>query len=459
MSLKIYNPATEELIKEIPVDNSETLAHKYESLKKGVQEFKKTSVRDRILIMSKFADLLRKNKDHLARVLSDEMGKPYKEALGEVKGAAEKIQFFLQESEAYLQKKKVNHDGGTEEFISYEPLGIVANISAWNYPYLVGVNIFVPALISGNGVFYKPSEYSTLTGIEIEKLLFEAGFPPEIFKLAIGGPEVGEILLSMPLDGYFFTGSYKTGQYIATKVASKLVPVGLELGGKDPLYVTNRVSSIKNVAASAVSGAFYNNGQSCCSVERIYVHEDVYDEFLDNFLKEVSKLKVGQPFDDGITQGAISRKEHLAYLENQIEDALSKGAKLEAGGKTITGPGFFFEPTVLTDVNHQMKVMKDETFGPIIGIQKVSNDAEALSLMNDTDYGLTASVFTSDKARAENLMAELDAGTCYLNCCDRVSGYTPWAGRKNSGLGATLSFHGLYVFTKTKAWHFRQNMQ
>jgi len=458
MSLKIFNPSTNELIKEIPVDNSETLAHKYESLIKGVRDFKETSVRDRILMMSKFADLLRENKERLARILSEEMGKPYSEALGEVKGAAVKIQFFLQESEKYLTKKKVNHDGGTEEFISYEPLGIIANISAWNYPYLVGVNIFVPALICGNGVFYKPSEYSTLTGIEIEKLLFQAGFPPEVFKLAIGGAEVGEELLNMPLDGYFFTGSYKTGKHIATKVAPKLVPVGLELGGKDPLYVTNKVNSIKDVAASAVSGAFYNNGQSCCSVERIYVHDEVYDEFLEAFLKEVENLKVGSPFDKDITQGAISRKEHLSFLEEQVSDALSKGAKLETGGKVISGSGNFFEPTVLTNVNHQMKVMTEETFGPIIGIQKVSNDAEALVQMNDTDYGLTASVFTSEKSRAEKLMSELDAGTCYLNCCDRVSGYTPWSGRKNSGLGATLSFHGLYVFTKTKAWHYRQNM-
>lgn len=457
MSLVITNPATEEVIKEIPQDNRETLEHKYESLKKGFVEYQKTSVRDRILMMSKFADLLRERKEHLARVLSDEMGKPYQESLGEVKGAAVKIQYFLQESEKYLTKEKVNHDGGTEEFISYEPLGIVANISAWNYPYLVGVNIFVPALICGNAVFYKPSEYSTLTGIEIEKLLFEAGFPPEVFKLAIGGPEVGEVLLDLPLDGYFFTGSYKTGQYIATKVAPKLVPIGLELGGKDPLYVTDEVADIKSVAQSAVSGAFYNNGQSCCSVERIYVNENIYDEFLPLFLEEVSKLKVGDPHNKENTQGAVTRGQHLDFLDNQVQDALNKGAKLESGGKRIDGPGYFYEPTVLTNVNHDMLVMKEESFGPIIGIQKVSNDDEALSLMNDTDYGLTSSVYTNKKERAEALMEKLDSGTTYLNCCDRVSGYTPWAGRKNSGLAATLSFHGIYLFTKTKAWHMRQS--
>lgn len=458
MTLKIINPATDELIKEIPVDTTESLNHKYESLKVGLIEWKKVSVKDRIIKMSKFADLLRTKKDHLARVLSDEMGKPFDEAVGEIKAAAVKIQFFLQETEKHLHKQKVNHDGSTEEFISYEPLGVIANISAWNYPYLVGVNIFVPALICGNCVFYKPSEYSTLTGIEIEKLLFEAGFPPEVFKLAIGGPEVGETLLDMPLDGYFFTGSHKTGQHIATRVASKLVPVGLELGGKDPLYVTDEVANIKSVAQAAASGAFYNNGQSCCSVERIYVHEKVYNEFLPLFLEEVSSLKVGNPHDKGVTQGAISRKDHLSFLENQISDAVGKGAKVELGGSRVTGPGNFFSPTVLTNVNHEMKVMKEETFGPLIGVQMVKDDEEAIKLMNDTEYGLTSSVYTRKKQRGEDILEQIDSGTCYLNCCDRVSAYTPWSGRKNSGLGSTLSFHGIYTFIKPKAWHLRQQL-
>jgi acyl-CoA reductase-like NAD-dependent aldehyde dehydrogenase len=456
MSLKVINPATNELIKEIPTDTVETLKHKHESMKRGLLCWKKTSVRDRILIMSKFSDLLRQNSERLAIILSEEMGKPLAESLGEIKAAAVKTQFFLQESEKYLRKEKVNHDGSTEEYISYDPLGVIANISAWNYPYLVGVNIFVPALICGNAVFYKPSEYSTLTGIEIEKLLYKAGFPPEVFKLAIGNHKVGQALLELPLDGYFFTGSHKTGKHIATTVAPKLVPVALELGGKDPLYVTDQVISLKETAEAAVSGAFYNNGQSCCSVERIYVHQGVYDDFVEHFLTAVSNLKVGNPMEKGVTQGAISRFDHLNYLLDQVNDATSKGAEVKIGGKIMDGPGNFFEPTVLTNVTHEMKVMKDETFGPIIGIQKVANDEEAVLLMNDTDYGLTASVYTSKRNRGEDLIEQIDAGTCYLNCCDRVSAYTPWSGRKNSGLGMTLSFHGIYTFIKPKAWHLRQ---
>src|SRR5690606_25672361 len=174
------------------------------------------------------------------------------------------------------------------------------NISAWNYPYLVGVNVFVPALIAGNAVLYKPSEYTTLTGIEIEKLMHEAGVPKEVFQVVIGAREAGEALLELPLDGYFFTGSYKTGQYIYQKVAPKMVPCGMELGGKDPLYITDEISDINNVAAGTADGAFYNNGQSCCAVERIYVHEKVYDAYVDAFVKEVKTYKAGLPTEEGV---------------------------------------------------------------------------------------------------------------------------------------------------------------
>src|SRR5215204_5594144 len=194
----------------------------------------------------------------------------------------------------------MNADENLIERISYEPLGVVCNISAWNYPYLVGINVFVPALLAGNTVMYKPSEYSTLTGFEIEKLLKEAGVPENVFHIAVGGKEVGELLLQLSFDGYFFTGSYKTGKLIYEKVASKMVPCQCELGGKDPLYVTDDVADITAVAIAAADGAFYNNGQSCCAVERIYVHESVYDAYLAAFEKEVTSYKLGLPEVEGI---------------------------------------------------------------------------------------------------------------------------------------------------------------
>ena len=186
------------------------------------------------------------------------------------------------------------------EKIAFEPLGVVANISAWNYPFLVGVNVFVPALIAGNAVLYKPSEYATLTGLKIQDLLFKAGIPKNVFAAVVGGAEAGESLLELPLDGYFFTGSYRTGKHIYQSVAHKMVPVQLELGGKDPMYVSADNTNIQGVAAAGVEGAFYNNGQSCCAVERIYVHESIYDQYVEAFKSEMANMKVGNPTDDGI---------------------------------------------------------------------------------------------------------------------------------------------------------------
>jgi acyl-CoA reductase-like NAD-dependent aldehyde dehydrogenase len=234
-----------------------------------------------------------------------------------------------------------------------------------------------------------------------------------------------------------------------------MVPCQLELGGKDPLYVTDDVKDIAGVAAGTADGAFYNNGQSCCAVERIYVHEKVYDKYVNAFVKEVKSWKIGLPTEEGVYIGALTRKEQPGLLENQVKDALQKKATLLTGGKVIEGRGNYFEPTVLTDVDHSMKVMQEESFGPIIGIMKVKDDQEAVKLMQDTSYGLTASVYSESMGRARQILAQIDSGTGYWNCCDRVSAGLPWSGRKHSGIGATLSHQGLRAFTKPKGWHLR----
>jgi acyl-CoA reductase-like NAD-dependent aldehyde dehydrogenase len=228
-----------------------------------------------------------------------------------------------------------------------------------------------------------------------------------------------------------------------------------ELGGKDPLYVADDVVDIDGVAAGTADGAFYNNGQSCCSVERIYVHEKIYDQYVASFVKEVKSWKIGKPTEEGVYIGPLSRKGQVSFLESQVNDAVAKGARILIGGKKISGTGYYFEPTVLVDVTHEMLVMKEESFGPIIGIMKVKNDEEAIKLMQDTAYGLTAAIYSSDRSRAAAMMNQLDAGTVYWNCCDRVSAALPWSGRKHSGFGATLSHAGLRAFTKPKGYHLR----
>ncbi|MBD0277829.1 MAG: aldehyde dehydrogenase family protein [Flavisolibacter sp.] len=455
--MKIINPATEEVIKEVEEDNLSSLQTKFQLLKKTQGEWEQVSLTERINVLKQFSDLLEKNKEDLASVLTSEVGKPLQQSRNEINGARQRIQWITENAEKYLSDEWMTRNGSTEEKIVYEPLGIVCNISAWNYPYLVGVNVFVPALVAGNGVLYKPSEYATLSGLQIKKLLNEAGVPENIFQIAIGPGTVGELLLQLPFDGYFFTGSYKTGKYIYEKVAPKMVPCQCELGGKDPLYVADDISDIKAVAAGTADGAFYNNGQSCCAVERIYVHQNIYDQYVEAFISEVTSWKTGAPTEEGVYVGPLSRKEQLSVLEQQVREAVQKGAVVLTGGKRKEGKGYYFEPTVLINVTHNMQVMREESFGPIIGIMKVKDDEEAIQLMQDTDYGLTASVYSSNQQRAEKILQKIDAGTGYWNCCDRVSAAVPWSGRKNSGIGATLSHTGLRAFTKPKAYHLRSN--
>jgi len=453
--MKIINPANEEVIKEVVEDSKESVNMKFDLLRTAQTAWQKTELSERIKILNRFSDLLEKNIEHLAAVLTSEVGKPLQQSRNEVNGARTRIKWLTENAAKYLADEIMNSAPDLTEKISYEPLGVVCNISAWNYPYLVGVNAFVPALLAGNTVMYKPSEYSTLTGLEIEKLLKEAGVPQNAFHAAIGARTVGELLLEVPFDGYFFTGSYKTGKYIYEKVSPKMVPCQLELGGKDPAYIADDVADVKSVAAGTADGAFYNNGQSCCSVERIYVHEKIYDQYVTEFVNEVKSWKIGNPDEASVYIGPLSRKEQVAFLEGQVKDAVQKGGIVKTGGKRMERKGFYFEPTVISEANHSMNVMRDESFGPIIGITKVKDDVEAVQLMQDSEYGLTAAVYSRNQQRAEKILQQINSGTGYWNCCDRVSAALPWSGRKHSGIGATLSHAGLRAFTKPKAYHLK----
>jgi acyl-CoA reductase-like NAD-dependent aldehyde dehydrogenase len=454
--MKIINPATEETLADIPEDSRVSLEEKLQILQQGQLKWSQLSISHRVSVLQKFSELLAHNIEELASVLTSEMGKPLQQSRNEVNGARVRIAWLAGNAAKYLADEIMTVDENLEERISYEPLGTICNISAWNYPYLVGVNVFVPALLAGDAVMYKPSEYATLTGIQIRKLLLEAGIPDAVFQLAIGGKETGEILLDLPFDGYFFTGSYKTGKYIYERVSRKMVPCQCELGGKDPLYVADDVGDIASVAVATADGAFYNNGQSCCAVERIYVHENIYDQYVAEFKREVQRWKTGEPVHEGVYIGPLTRKDQIRILEDQIDDAIRKGATVETGGKPQVRKGYFFEPTILTGVDNSMKIMREESFGPVIGIMKVKDDNEAVNLMNDSEYGLTAAVYSKDEGRAKNILSRMNAGTGYWNCCDRVSAALPWSGRKNSGIGSTLSHAGLRAFVRPKAYHLKK---
>ncbi len=455
--MKIINPATEAVIGELAEDNASSVAAKFKQVEKGQKDWAKTPLARRVEALTRFRDLTVERKEKLAQIMTSETGKPISQSRNELGALPGRISFFLESTEAAIRQETVHSDpaGKLEEKISYEPLGVVGNISAWNYPYFVGSNVFVPALLTGNAILYKPSEFASLTGVAITELLHESGVPKDAFQSVLGGGAVGAELLKAPLNGVFFTGSYPTGRKIAEAVASRMIRVQLELGGKDPTYVCEDVD-VNAVAEGVADGAFYNNGQSCCSVERIYVHEQIYESFVEAFLSTVRGFVVGDPLDEKTYIGPLTRPAQLDFLEKQVADAQAKGAKLLAGGKRIAGrKGPYFEPTVFVDVNHTMELMREESFGPLIGIQKVKSDAEALVLMNDTAYGLTAGVYTRDRDRGLKILSAVNAGSAYWNCCDRVSPRLPWSGRGHSGVGSTLSKLGIQAFVQPKAWHLR----
>jgi acyl-CoA reductase-like NAD-dependent aldehyde dehydrogenase len=453
--LAIHNPATGERIATVAADDAASVAAKAGRARAAQPAWAATPLAERLACVERFRAGVVRDLEALAVTMTRETGKPIRMSRNELNGLLPRLDFFLQQTRAATATETVFDEGGMREQIEHVPLGVVANISAWNYPWFVGCNVIVPALLTGNAVLYKPSEYATLTGLEIARLLHEAGVPKDVFTALVGEGAVGAALLEQQLDGLFFTGSHATGARIAQALSGRLVKLQLELGGKDPTYVCDDADPT-TAAGSLADGAMYNTGQSCCSVERIYVHESIHDAFVAAFVEAVKGMKAGDPMAQDTYIGAITRAPQLAVLQAQVADAVAQGATLHTGGRRLPGPGNWFAPTVFSNVDHRMALMRDESFGPVIGIQRVSGDEQAVRLMNDTRYGLTAGVYTPDEARARRLLAQVNAGSVYWNCCDRVSPRLPWSGYGDSGVGLTLSTYGIQTFTRPKAWHLRQ---
>ncbi len=452
--LEITNPADGTRVAEVDADDAAGVAAKAARARAAQPAWAARPLAERIACIGRFRASVAAELDALAATLTLEVGKPLQQSRNELNGFLGRIDFFVAEIERSTSRTELHADATMREAIGHEPLGVVANVSAWNYPWFVGGNVFVPALMAGNAVLYKPSEFALLTGHHMARLLHSSGVPDDVFILVVGGGDVGAALVEQDVDGVFFTGSVATGKRIAAIVGPRMVRLQLELGGKDPGYVADD-ADVQAAAESLADGAMYNTGQACSSIERIYVHEAVHDAFVDALLKSVAGFAVGDPMAEGTYIGPITRSPQVGVIEAQLADAIAKGATVRTGGRRIDRPGHWFEPTVLTDVDHTMTVMRDETFGPVVGIQKVSGDDEALALMNDTRYGLTASMYTRDAARAEAVLSRVRAGTVYWNCCDRVSPRLPWTGVGDSGVGVTLSTYGIEAFTRLKAWHLR----
>eukprot|EP01133_Synstelium_polycarpum_P015485 gene15485-18388_t len=457
--LQPINPATNKPIKDIKIDTKDTLKKKFDRAYLFKKEWRFVPQTEKANMMIRFRDLLLQRVDSLASDLSEETGKPITQAKGEIKAVCDRIDFFLHNFSDALQDRAVRVTDKFRESLSYEPLGVVGNISAWNYPFFIGLNAIIPALLTGNCVMYKPSEFSSITGINIMTLLHEAGVPEAAFQVVLGKAVISQSLLALPIDGLFFTGSYATGKKISETLAGRMIRTQLELGGKDAAYV-HKSADLKAAIASIADGAMYNTGQSCCSVERIYVDAEVHAEFLKGLVAEIGTFHLGfDPKSPATYFGPLTRgAPQVEHLQNLISNATRRGATIELGGNVVSGaPGSFFAPTVLANVHHGMAIQKEEIFGPVVTVQSVSGPQEAVALMNDTPFGLTGSVYSTEIEVADYVSDHSETGTVYWNACDRVSPYLPWSGRGHSGIGSTLGMEGIFAFLKPKARHYISN--
>jgi len=422
------------------------------------KQWRKLSLADRAAYCEKAVDAFITNKEAIGEEITRQMGRPIRYAAGEVGGFEERARYMIKIAAEKLADVAIEGKEGFQRFIRREPLGVVFTVAPWNYPYLTAVNSIIPALMAGNTVILKHSEQTPFCAERISEAFEAAGLPEGVFQYFHGSHEtVADVIKQSEVNYVAFTGSVAGGKAVEKAATGLFKGVGLELGGKDPAYV-RADADIDFCIENIVDGVYFNSGQSCCGVERIYVHEDVFEPFVEGFKKLVNEYKLGNPMDEETTLGPMVRTSAANFVRSQIKDAISKGAKPLIDSTNFpadTGDSAYLAPQVLVDVNHDMRIMTEESFGPVVGIQAVASDEEALKLMNDSEFGLTASVWTNDQQAALELADELETGTCFMNRCDYLDPALAWVGIKNSGRGCTLSSMGYENLTRPKSFHLR----
>ncbi|KAI0006784.1 aldehyde dehydrogenase [Xylariaceae sp. FL0662B] len=424
------------------------------------QSWRQTSLTDRQIIVKKALKLLEEKKDGLAEEITVQMGRPIAYTAVEVTTAIKRGDYLVKISEDTLKDTDGEPEKGFKRFIRKVPVGPVLVIFPWNYPYLTLINSLVPALLAGNTVIIKPSPQTPTIAEQISKVFLEAGLPAGVLQyFHCGSPFIIETVVRNPkISLICFTGSVAGGLAVQKAASDRIVNVGLELGGKDPAYVRGDVD-LDWAAAEIIDGAIFNSGQSCCAIERVYVDEKIYDSFIEATQKVLKDYKVGDPLVKETQIGPVVSKRSKETIESHIRDALDKGARdVTPENPTFTGlppKGNFVKPTLLVDVNHDMLVMTEETFGPVIPVMKVSSDEAAVKLMNDSEFGLTASIWTKDTDKGYELAEQVEAGTVFVNRADFPSPDLAWTGWKNSGKGVTLSRFGFDQFVKLKSYHLK----
>jgi acyl-CoA reductase-like NAD-dependent aldehyde dehydrogenase len=456
-TIKLISPIDGSIHAERPVASEAEIGAVVERARAAQAEWARVSIEERGRHLLAFLEALLAMNDEIVPELAWQMGRPVRYG-GEKGGVEERTRYMVELAERALAPYVPEDRPGFRRYMKREPLGIVMTIAPWNYPYLTTVNSVVPALMAGNAVILKHAAQTLLVGERFQAAFDKAGLPKGLFQnIVLNHGQTERLLGSGKINHCNFTGSVAGGRAIEKAAAGTFMTLGLELGGKDPAYVMPDVK-LDHAIANLVDGAFYNTGQCCCGIERVYVHADVYDDFVEGFIAETKNYVVGSPLDEATTMGPMAQARFADFIREQKAEALRKGATAHVGMSVANDRegSPYLAPEVLTNVNHQMSVMREESFGPIVGIMKVRDDEEAIQLMNDSPYGLTASIWTTDTERAAQIGDRVETGTVFMNRCDYVDPGLVWTGVKDTGKGGAMGIVGYENLTRPKGFHLRE---
>jgi succinate-semialdehyde dehydrogenase/glutarate-semialdehyde dehydrogenase/succinyl-CoA reductase len=453
--ISTINPSTgEEITKFTPMDKNQVF-DLVGKAKRAYPEWKKDYEKRRSYVYN-LVEYLIKNKIKLAKVATSEMGKPLKESIGEIEKCAWALEFYADHGDSFLSDEVLNTDA-RKSFLSFEPLGVIGSIMPWNFPYWQALRFAAPCLMAGNVIVMKPSRVTMQSGIEIEKAFMESGIPDGIFQTVVGSVDSANHLIDSDVNAVTFTGSTNAGAKVGERAARHLKKCVLELGGSDPFIVLDD-AIIDKAAEGAVKGRFINCGQSCVASKRFFVGKNIAKDFIELFIKKASQLKIGDPMNMETDLGPISSKDGFETISGIVEDAKEKGAEILLGGSKIEGKGFFYEPTILTNVKPNMRIANEETFGPVAPITIVENESEAIKLANESEFGLGASIWTKDLAKADKMSRRIESGIVSVNNVVISDPRIPFGGIKHSGFGRELSRYGMLEFINLKSVRFYDNL-
>ena len=453
--ISTINPTTGEEITTFSTMDKNQVFELVGKAKRAYPEWKKEYEKRRSYIYN-LVEYLKKNKVRLAKVATLEMGKPLKESIGEVEKCAWALEFYADHGDSFLSDEVLNTDA-RKSFLSFEPLGVIGSIMPWNFPYWQALRFAAPCLMAGNVIVMKPSRVTMQSGIEIERAFTESGIPDGIFQTVVGSVDSANSLIDSDVNAVTFTGSTNAGAKVGERAARNLKKCVLELGGSDPFIVLDD-AIIEKAAEGAVKGRFINCGQSCVASKRFFVGKNIAKDFIELFIKKASQLKVGDPTSMDTDIGPISSKDGLETISGIVEDAKEKGAEILLGGSKIEGKGFFYQPTILTNIKPNMRIAKEETFGPVAPITIVENESEAVKLANDSEFGLGASIWTKDLAKADKMSRRIESGIVSVNNVVISDPRIPFGGIKHSGFGRELSRYGMMEFINLKSVRFYDNL-